>query len=308
LVEAILCFGRRPRSSPRLIPVADLLRGAARLLQASIPGHVDFFDNEASAGMMISGNAGQLEQVLINICKNAVIASGEAQYVKVTARRRVLDASKVLSHATLEAGAYVAIAIADKGVGIAASTLPKIFMPFFTTRQSGTGLGLSTAWEIIFEHGGTIDVSSTPGRGSRFVIWLPLVEAASKEPRPGPDGGHGERILLATSDASRACDEELVASLGYEPIVLDDLDVLAFEDPPRSFDAAILIDAHEATVARLRAFLPALPILLAAAEPGLAGAGAHSVTYPFDLNELAQALAACLTSSRDPADFLLKET
>ncbi|MDH3497650.1 MAG: ATP-binding protein [Gemmatimonadota bacterium] len=107
----------------------------------------------------IQADAEQLHQVLLNVVLNAVEASTSGGVVTVEARR--------------EPRGEVALTVADDGAGIAPADLPRVFDPFFTTRERGTGLGLSISHAIVQDHGGTISIESTPGRGTRATILLP---------------------------------------------------------------------------------------------------------------------------------------
>src|ERR1700719_3015094 len=86
--------------------------------------------------------------------------------------------ARSLTHGELGAGRHVCIAVTDAGRGVDGATLARIFEPFFTTRSAGNGLGLSTVREIVREHGGAMNVMSTPGEGTRFEVWLPALAAA----------------------------------------------------------------------------------------------------------------------------------
>src|SRR5207244_2663744 len=113
----------------------------------------------------------QMQQVLTNLAVNARDAMGGSGALRIVAER---------------AGGLVRIAVADTGCGIPAKTLPYIFEPLFTTKHSGTGLGLAVAQQIVLRNGGTIGVESTVGEGTRFVIELPATppERQAQEERP----------------------------------------------------------------------------------------------------------------------------
>jgi signal transduction histidine kinase len=111
----------------------------------------------------------QINQVFLNLITNAAQAMGEKQ--------------GTITLATRTDGEGVAVEVADDGAGIAPDVLPKIFDPFFSTKEigKGTGLGLSISYKIIQQHGGRIDVESTPGSGTRFTVWLPFKPPAEAE-------------------------------------------------------------------------------------------------------------------------------
>ncbi len=127
---------------------------------SGVPGGIET-RNSVALGLVLRGDAHRLRQVILNVLQNAVQSIDGAGRVEVTAR----------------AGAdTITISIADTGCGIAAEHVEKVFMPFFTTREKGTGLGLAAASKLVEAHGGLMDVSSTPGEGATFRITLPRGE------------------------------------------------------------------------------------------------------------------------------------
>lgn len=172
LVEEILHFGR-PHSGKRtsVDPIA-LVDDAVRMFEAS-DHFVEVQVEIATAPVRIAINFDQLQNVLLNILNNALQANASAGRIFVQLRGERLLKPTVLSHASLPAGQYAVITIADEGTGIAEAHLPRLFEPFFTTRAGGTGLGLSTAWEVVADHDGSIDVNRTD-EGSSFSIWIPV--------------------------------------------------------------------------------------------------------------------------------------
>jgi signal transduction histidine kinase len=125
------------------------------------------------APIMIAGIADQIKQVFLNICLNAVEAmqpDGGTLNIQVH-----VDESKNL----------VGVSIKDTGPGISAENLNQVFEPFFTTKDYGTGLGLSICYDIIERHGGEIDLSSEPGQGADFTVWLPLLSEGPVNPNEG---------------------------------------------------------------------------------------------------------------------------
>jgi signal transduction histidine kinase len=112
----------------------------------------------------VLGDASALEQVVLNLLTNAAAAVDGGGQIGIATRRHP------------ERGACVQLIVTDSGAGIPADALPRIFDPFFSTKPGGTGLGLSVSDGIVREHGGTIEVESAPGRGTRFTITLPALD------------------------------------------------------------------------------------------------------------------------------------
>ncbi|WP_019832436.1 DAHL domain-containing protein [Sphingomonas sp. PR090111-T3T-6A] len=292
LVDQVLRFGRRAERPHEAVPLGPFVEETARLLGASLPSGIMLRLGDHIPPITLEADAVQLQQVLLNLCHNAASAMPDGGSIRCDIEHIEVHASRRLSHAAIRPGDYVAIAISDEGHGIPASALPRLFDPFFTTRANGTGLGLSTAWEIVQQHGGSIDVRSEIGRGSRFAIWLPLVDKErARAPQPLMRGD-GQTILLLNPDPQALeRDEELIAALGYEPWgvttiedALDDIaacDLLLIVGAERNFLAGAL--------GRLRPGAQGLPYIIAAPIPD---DGTETLHYPLRTHELAVALSA----------------
>ena len=124
---------------------------------------------------MVCVDATQIHQVFMNLFVNARDALPHGGSITATATNLVIDDTNAKLHVNVRAGSYVAIAIADTGVGINSKDIDLIYDAFFTTKEMGTGLGLSTALGIIKAHDGDIHVDSEIGRGTCFTIYLPAV-------------------------------------------------------------------------------------------------------------------------------------
>jgi signal transduction histidine kinase len=212
LVEDILGFARQRRSAKQTIDLAEVLRDAVRLLTVASRDQEGYCLKAAPAALPVRGVARDLEQAIINICNNGAFASG-GKLLTIAASREHLAGERQLSHARLEAGDYAVISIRDQGPGVPEHALPRLFEPFYTTKAVGTGLGLSTAWEIIQDHGGSIDVRNRARGGACFSIWIPETRPAAE-----PAMGDGSPILLIAEETALAAEEELLAEMGYEPL------------------------------------------------------------------------------------------
>ena len=144
------------------LDLAQIVGEAINLVSLSQAGKQMQYVNDCKPGLMVSGYAHKLVQVFVNLLTNATDASEPGQQISVNSELR---------------GGNVAIVVSDQGKGIPEDHLPRVFEPFFTTKTvgEGTGLGLSLAYNIVQEHGGSISVSSGPGRGCRFEVLLPGV-------------------------------------------------------------------------------------------------------------------------------------
>src|SRR6185503_5488089 len=178
--------------------------------------------------LFVVGDPTQLHQVTMNLCTNACHAMPGGGVLKVTLDAENVEADRTLAHSTLHAGSYARLTVADTGTGMDEATLERIFEPFFTTKEvgRGTGLGLALVYGIVTDSAGAIDVASAPGRGSRFTIYLPRVEApvAAEDPAAAPVArGSGERVLVVDDEeALVAVTSEVLRHFGYEPVGCSD--------------------------------------------------------------------------------------
>jgi signal transduction histidine kinase/CheY-like chemotaxis protein len=318
LVDQILAFGRRREADRRPISLKELLAETRSLLRASLPSEIELMIREVPQAAVIAGDPGQVQQVLLNLCNNAAQAMDGAGRIEVETEVRELTEARAFTHGDVAPGRYVRIAVGDSGRGMDEPTLRRIFEPFFTTRFAGNGLGLATVREIVREHGGAMNIASTPGAGSCFEVWLPCSTMGSVMAATAPGNrlqtlplGHGETVLMVDTISERLrADEEMLAAIGYEPVgFARAVDALgACRARPERFDAAVvghLASANSALdlAATLREIAAGLPIVIATASAddigtdALLAAGISEVVHrPLISAEIAYALARCLTA------------
>jgi signal transduction histidine kinase/CheY-like chemotaxis protein len=316
LVDQILAFGRRRDGRRGPVSVHDLLAEAAALLHVSLPSGIELVVHQAPESAVVFGERAQLLQVILNLCNNAAQAIDGPGRIDVDAVLEETARARSLSHGDLAPGLHVRMAVSDAGRGMDEETLERIFEPFFTTRAAGNGLGLATVREIVREHGGAMDVRSTPGAGSRFEAWLPCVAAATSAPgteRRALPLGQGETVLVIDDERRQLLrDEEILAALGYEPVGFARAEdaLTACREARERFDVLVVgrlpspAAALEAAAA-LHAIVPDAPILLATASAdeigtnSLVAAGILDVVRrPIVASEIARALADCSATSR----------
>ena len=157
---------------------------------------------------------GQISQVINNIVINANQAMPEGGTIQVAAENLIIDDRQSLS---LKPGRYIRISISDQGIGISEKYTSKIFDPYFTTKQEGSGLGLATTFSIIKKHDGHITVESQPGVGTTFQIYLPASDKAVPEKEEVKLIKGRGRILVMDDEASlRKMIGKMLKKLGYE--------------------------------------------------------------------------------------------
>jgi CheY-like chemotaxis protein len=170
----------------------------------------------------ILGSPVQLSKAVMNLVANAVEAlEGKPGQVSILTELCQLDTS-IDAYERIPPGSYVRLTVVDNGCGMAADDLRRIFEPFFSRKKmgrSGTGLGMAVVWGTIKDHGGLIDIHSSPGRGSRFDIYFPPTTKVEKKVEATPVEayrGKGEKILVVDDEESqREIAHEILTDLGY---------------------------------------------------------------------------------------------
>jgi len=176
LTRQLLAFSRRDELQSEPLCLRDLIRDLEPMLLHVAGANVQV-DFELADARQIAGDAGQLEQVLMNLVSNARDARASRVAIRVAAASVVpgLESRRL----GVAPGEFVALVITDNGSGMDEETQARVFDPFFTTKQreGGTGLGLSLAYSVIRQSGGAIDVASRPGAGTTFRILLPVANS-----------------------------------------------------------------------------------------------------------------------------------
>ncbi|HKU44955.1 MAG TPA: ATP-binding protein [Polyangiales bacterium] len=203
LTRQLLAFARRQPHSPRPALAADFTAAAVRLLRRLIPASIHLELDIAAPDAWVMADPGMLEQVIMNLCVNSRDAIGDARgTIRIRLARCTIPDGPT---ERVPPGAYVTLAVADTGHGIAAADTPRVFEPFYTTKAQGqgTGLGLSMVHGIVTQHQGFVTVDSELGKGAVFTIYLPeIAESRRSEPPPAldrPEPARG-RILVAEDE------------------------------------------------------------------------------------------------------------
>jgi signal transduction histidine kinase len=314
LVHQILTFGRRSDARRSRVCINSLVTEAKSLLDVSLSPYVNVVVRTTTENTTVLGEHALLQQVILNVCNNAAQAIDAPGPIEIDVDVQNVPDSLQLEHGELMPGRHVVISVIDLGRGMDEMTRERMFEPFFSTRVGGNGLGLATVREIVLQHGGALQVRSTPGAGTQFDIWLPCASAIevspSEEPHDASGRGTGETVLVLESDRARLLrHEEILAALGYEPVGFTNLidAINACRTTPMRFDAAVLCchlhggPALIKDATEIRAAAPTLPLILATisareiAAPALAGAGISGIIrHPLTSAELAGALSTCL--------------
>jgi signal transduction histidine kinase len=318
LVDQILTFGRRREGKREHTCIKTLVAEAKSLLAPSLPAHIEINVSEATETTVVSAEPAQLQQVILNICSNAVQAMEKPGVIQIEIGAREISDARQVAQVGINPGTFVVVSISDPGRGMDEATLERIFEPFFTTRPDGNGLGLATARDIVREHNGALQVNSSLGAGTRFDIWLPSVPSHQpilfQHTSATAGRGVGETVLVLETDRGRLLrHEEILAALGYEPVGFTGPREAAQACAVRArFDAALLCHQPGVSVTldfatTLHELVPNLPIVLATTSVRdldaqlLAASGVSEVVHhPLTSAELAGALSRCLANSLRP--------
>lgn len=317
LIDRILGFSRSGLAERVPIDFQAVVAETLQLLEASLPSNVRI-DRKLHAGSAaVIGDDTRLHQVTMNLCANAVQAMPEGGVLSVTLEPTRIAAARTCTCGQLAAGAYLVLTVGDSGEGIPAHIMERIFDPFFTTKPVGvgTGLGLSLVHGIVADLGGAIEVSSEPGRGATFRIWLPMTSERAKSltdrARDLPRGNGQVVMIVDDESALVSLTEEVLAELGYEPVGFRSgrSALETFRIDPRRFDAVLtdelMPDLRGTELAReLRRLRTDIPILLVTGHGGedlAARAKAAGVTEvlrkPLGARDMAEALARHLSAT-----------
>ena len=222
LTRQLLAYGRKQILQPETLDLNSVLAGMESTLRHLMGRGTDVRIAPTAGLKAVKADAGQIEQVIVNMVMNAADAMPNGGKLTFEAANVTLDPEYVSHFPELKAGEYVMLTITDTGAGMCEEVKRRVFEPFFTTKGvgQGTGLGLSTCYGIIKQSGGHISVSSELGKGTVFKVYLPQTEPEAKvapHPYNSPDLPRGtETILLVEDDPSlREMAATLLRRLGY---------------------------------------------------------------------------------------------
>jgi len=310
LTQQLLTFSKGGAPIKRTASIADLIRDSASFILSGANVNCDL----QIAGNLwpVSVDEGQISQVIQNLVKNADQAMPDGGTITILAENTEIDPKDSLP---LQNGNYVKITIRDLGVGIMKKHLAKVFDPFFSTKQEGSGLGLAVAYSIIKKHDGLIMVESEPGHGTTFQIFLPASAepVPSREPAKTDPSISGGRILIMDDEAAvLKVASSMLEIMGYKCAVASNgSDAVSLyrqaKNAGRPFDAVILdltvpggMGGRE-TLQQLKEIDPDVrsivssgyandPIMADSADYGFMGV----VEKPYDMRQLGDALRKLL--------------
>jgi two-component system, cell cycle sensor histidine kinase and response regulator CckA len=316
LVRQILTFSRNepPKRTP--LQLAELVEEATRLVKVTLPPTVKLRLIVPANIPSVLADATQVEQALLNLCTNGILALGQNKGSVTIALGEAQVESPLSEQLGLIPGHYVTVTVQDTGSGMSEATLQRVFEPFFTTRQvgQGTGLGLSVVHGIMQTHLGAIGVQSTLGEGSLFTLYFPATEQMpldAQEPDAVPEVvGSGNHVMYVD-------DDQALVFLVARVLTRKGFTVTTFTDPHAAL-AALRAKPHDFALVvtdynmpgfsgldLLRAakeVRPDLPVALASGyvtpeiEQRALQGGANALIYkPNDVNELCETVQRLIT-------------
>ncbi|HQM19820.1 MAG TPA: ATP-binding protein, partial [Deltaproteobacteria bacterium] len=205
LLRQILSFSRPDEQSLKPMGVSELVRETVAFIRSSLPSTIEIRLDIAAERDTIQGNATQIQQIVMNLCRNAADAI-EPHTGVIEVSLANADLPRELATPQMQAGEYVLLTVKDTGTGMTPEVMSHIFDPFFTTKEvgMGSGMGLSVVHGIIKGHGGAVTVESRPGQGSVFSVYLPVTaekpERLRLKPFSTPREGEKRRVLLVDDE------------------------------------------------------------------------------------------------------------
>jgi two-component system, cell cycle sensor histidine kinase and response regulator CckA len=226
LTRQLLAFTRKRVFAPAAFDLNVLVKDSEKMLRRLIGEHIAVSTKLSPNLGMIKADQGMIEQGIMNLAINARDAMPKGGQLGLATANADVDECRAKQHLGVQPGAYVELTVSDNGSGMDEATKARIFEPFFTTKEigKGTGLGLTTVHATIKQSGGFIEVSSAPGCGTTFKIYLPRIPAAvelmpdSTSQRPPLPTRAGTVLLAEDEEAVRSLGSLALRSAGYSVV------------------------------------------------------------------------------------------
>jgi len=231
LVQKIITYSRQGIIHKAPMHLTTIIDETLGLLQSTLPSTINLQHNYRpdSHTRLIDADPSQIQEVLINLCNNAVQAMDETGDLTISLEPVVLKQQDILEQYDCFPGPYSKLSVQDTGCGIPPDILDKIFDPFYSTKEEyeGAGMGLATVQGIVAQHGGMIKVDSVPHQGTTFEIYMPLLIDTSLEEEPFEERRafqRGTEHILFVDDDERLATlgEQLLSALGYQISMMTD--------------------------------------------------------------------------------------
>jgi len=248
LVQQILTFSRQGCQERKPLKIQFLIKEALKLLRATIPSSIEIESNVDEGCGPIKGDPTQIHQVIMNLCTNAYHAmQATGGKLEVGLKEVAISYERSLERVGMKVGPHLELTVKDAGHGMEPEVLERIFEPYYTTKEQGkgTGLGLSVIHGIIKNHGGDISVTSKPGKGTEFTVYLPVIDDVDEETEIVASAGatRGSERILLIDDEKQIIDmeQQILERLGYKVTAKTDSEeaLEEFAALPDRFDLVI---------------------------------------------------------------------
>ncbi len=276
LTTQLLGFARGGKYEVRPVDFNQVVEKVVSMIRHTFDRSIEIRTELADGLSAVEGDAGQLEQTVLNLCINARDAMPKGGILTLGTRHETFTGGEEGAPEGTPHGTYISFSLTDTGVGIPPENIPRIFEPFFSTKDpgKGSGMGLAMAYGIVKNHGGTLDVRSVPGKGTTFRV---LVPASSKEILPSPPllpdepvvGGTETILFVDDEESLRMLAVEMLGRLGYQVLTAGNgLEAVKTFAERRGEIALVILDmimpglGGEETFHRLKEIDPSVRILI----------------------------------------------
>lgn len=248
IVRQLLSFSRKSERSPQPIAIGPHVREALKFLRSTIPTTIHIHPDIQVTDEMVLADPTQMNQVMINLCINAAQAmEATGGTIDIRVAKINLTGAALLEHPNLAPGDHIQISVADSGPGIDSEDIPRIFDPYYTTKEAhkGSGMGLAVVHGIVSSHKGAITVASQRGQGTTFTLLLPITKESRMADAETAERGvaQGQETILLVDDEAAIVDmvRSMLARLGYQVVAeMNPVRALAtFRSDPGAFDMII---------------------------------------------------------------------
>ncbi|MDM8515040.1 PAS domain S-box protein [Desulfobacterales bacterium HSG16] len=276
LVRQILAMSNSGSKEPRVFKIQTIVKEVLKFMGATLPSTISVTRNIDPKCGPIMGDPTEIHQILMNLCINAFHAMQEAGgKLEVIVKSVYLKPDDVVKEKRLKSCPYICISIEDTGCGMDSETKSRIFEPYFTTKEAGkgTGLGLSVSHGIVMKNKGDIKVESMPGKGTKFMVYFPMIKTSVAETEKNPDQKlpRGIEHVLVIDDEITVVKmlRAMLRSLGYKITgMTDSVKALnRFKEKPDEFDLVLTDMTMPAITGDILArkmikIKPGLPVIL----------------------------------------------
>jgi two-component system cell cycle sensor histidine kinase/response regulator CckA len=247
LTRQLLAFSRKQIIQPTIVDLNSVVTETEKMLRRLIGEHIEMTVICGGELGRVKMDLGQVDQILMNLAVNARDAMPQGGKIVIETANAELDETNLIQYSYAKPGRYVMLSVSDTGHGMDKETQTHIFEPFYTTKGpgQGTGLGLSTVYGIVKQSEGYIWVYSEPGKGARFKIYLPRVDALAETISAFPEsvvcGGSETILLVEDDDAMRGLTRSCLESGGYAVLDAADGESAVREDSKHAAPIHLLV-------------------------------------------------------------------